>query len=831
MNRIIIIVVLCIAGFTNKAINATASTDHFKKEAIIADMGWFNASYKSLGYLKDTDFAVYPIRDKQGLSTLAQELRAMQDYGWTAVAPDALFFADNYINAQIRLMKSYHNTIKSEKLEKLKLLPMYELRGDVSILIDGTIKMYNAFSDKSCWLHIDNKPAVLVYGGFGRSAEYWSEAITKLKENNINMFWILEQSGLNAALFGSIKNEEKPQVASICDGVYNFGASGLEACADTTKSFRNAYGDLKCGKYIGGAVWPGYLSARAKNKNFISPRGTEFLRHVWERTLSHKPDFITFSTWDDFHESTTLTYSYSVLSSRLEISQRYLAQYFNTPLPSGQENEPELILSYRKCIYGGEKLKFELLPLPTQKSPAKGVVEIELYNDKNKLIASTKSPVLTLNTGKLEIPWKSWDWSIQGNIDRKNTLTISVYVKVHLLNGKTISYANLPDIAVTPPISYADQLYYSIPLHKLADASRSVSVIINDIKSDKSSFALHNGLKKVRYKINNANKQKAWLASMRDAHPFRLLSSITNYGAEMSMPGDRDGAVVLTSIPKGEKYVWTDWMKSETDIGDDYYAALVKFSDGKWAYSHTIWSKPVISYNDIIGQWIFTPMWKSGGKKLVFPNRVRSNPEIATEKLDAFRVISLKGNNHALQFKGTDYLSLPSKTIPSGPASLEVTFSTDETNSEQVICYQRGAQLSLKIDKNGYLTAFRLPEKRIHPNPYILLKSKFKIKPQQYYQAILVFDGDKFSFYLDGELQALQRSPGTRSTETFTIGGPPPGGNLVNNEVDELSSDSFFKGEIVRLTVYGKALSAGDIKRIYALFTKQAFTNKSNPLL
>lgn len=830
MSRLICMVLLCFLVFSHEKSVAENSEGHFQKHAIVADMGWFNPSYKSKGYLRDTDFAVYPLYNKTGLSpsevAVADELKTIQDYGWTAVAPDTLFFADNYINAQIRLMKFYDEIIKNNKLDKLKFLPMYELRGESSILINGTVKMHDAITDTSRWLHIDNHPAALVYGGGGRPTEYWSGVFAKLKEKNINMFWILEQGGLTEALFGRIGKDENQELADICDGIYNFGASGLEPCADMPAAFQKAYGNLRCGKYIGGAVWPGYLSARVNNRNFISPRCTEFLRNTWERTLSHNPDFIHFSTWDDFHESSTLTYSYSVLSSRLEISQRYLAKYFNRPLPVGNKNEPELILSYRKCIYGGERLEFELLPLPTQKGPASGIVEIELYDDKNRSIASIKSPVLSLNTGKLQIPWKPWEWSLQPNIDRKNTLAVRVSAKVHLTDGSTITYANLPDIAVAPPISYADQLYYSVPLHKLADASRSVSIVINGAESDSSAFVPHNGLKKIQYKIDNAADSESWLASMRDAHPFRLLSSITNYGAEMTMPGDRDGSVILTPVVDGEEYVWTDWMDSETDIGDDYYAALVKFSDGKWAYSHTLWSKPIIPYSDISGQWLFSPMWKSKEKKLRFPNRIRYGLDIETENTDAFKIVSLAGNNHALQFKGSDYLSLPVTTIPNGPSALEIVFAADEINTEQVLCYQRGAQLSLKIDKDGYLTAFRLPEKREHPNPFILLKSKAKVTAHQFYQAIVVFNGQKLSLYLDGKLQESKRCIGSRSTEAFTIGGPPPGGDLVNKTVDELDSDSFFKGKISRLTVYGRALNTNEIEKIYNLFSKQAFAKR-----
>ena len=49
---------------------------------------------------------------------------------------------------------------------------------------------------------------------------------------------------------------------------------------------------LKAAGYVGATLWPGYLSDRPYNRNFIDHDGTAFLRNVWSRTREASPAFL-----------------------------------------------------------------------------------------------------------------------------------------------------------------------------------------------------------------------------------------------------------------------------------------------------------------------------------------------------------------------------------------------------------------------------------------------------------------------------------------------------------------------------------------------------------
>ncbi len=679
------------------------------RHAFVCQLGWFAPNHAGAGYLADTDFSVTPLEvspaagadpkaagAEMDANFRRAEVRLMHDFGWTSVGPDFLFFSPDHVNRQIGLLRSYLDAIAAEGYTDFWAVPWLETQSicnkdeGVAIVADGVDKMCAELADRPQWLKFNGRPVILNYSSTSGSAEWWGKVFAALKAKGREPFWIYELGGLQPALFGTFPAEKYRESMDLFDGVYNFGASSLEAGAKMPESLRAAYGQTRAGQYIGATLWPDYLSARATNKNFIAPRRTEFFRNVWEAGLATNPDFLHFSTWNDYHESTTLDCSYSILTSRLEISQRYLCRYFGRELPAGSPDRPEAVLSYRKCLYAGEPLRLEFLPLPTRQGPAQGQWSLELRDENDRKLAEAQSPQVPLD--KME----PWNWECPVDFDRAATRVVKVRPVLRLPDGREIRYANLPDVAIAVPVSYADQLVYSVPLHRLAGAERGLKLTVNQAVG----ATAHDEYKQVAWEPTGPGAAEAAVAVMRNAHPFRRMARWDWGGVELNQPDEPDHSLLPRPNPAGVKPGQLDWAPSETAVGEDYYAGLARFADGTWAYSPTVWTRPALPDELVAAQWIFAP--KSVKETRLVPDRSGHGRDLSwAETATGLKFVKLPGNARALNFEAATALSAPADTAPNGPVAVEAVFRLRESGREQVICYQRGAQASLVCRKNG----------------------------------------------------------------------------------------------------------------------------------
>jgi len=780
-----------------------------QKEAFVNYIGWFPSGYRAPGLMATHDFPVVEVED-----SYARSIKIMRDYGWTAILPDTLFFDEKQVAGQTGIMDMTLKTIRELGYKDFKAAPFLELKSP-EVTEKGIDSMLGKLGSSPEWLRIKGRPLVFIYDTVF-PADKWSE-ISKSLKAGANPYLIGPPgcSGLQAALFGTFDAEKSKPYLGTFEGLYNFGASGLEKCSETMPNAKKALGSAHGEISFCPPVWPGYLSTRTDNKNFNSPRGTEFFRHTWEAALSCDPDFIHMSTWNDWCEATTQCPSYSVLTSRLEISQRYLCRFFGKPLPEGSAEKPETVLSYRKCIYQGEALKFEFLPLPTRKGPASGSFCVKLSDDAGKTLAEVESPVMSFKE------MKPWNWQYDAGVSRKSTMTVKVKAFVKPEGKGRIEYFNLPDIAVSYPLSYADQLYYSLPLHKLAPADKGVSVRIN-----KSSAPVveTDGFIALSYEPKGAGSELQ-VATSRDGHAQRLLAPINSRGAEMNAD-EHEGGVKLAALKPGDSELYCDWGLSDGN-GQDYFAAVASFPDGTWAYSPTVWSVPAIDRDELAAQWIF--MAPSPKPADAIRDRSGNGHDIKLQEPKDWKFVKLPGNGRALSFNGkTNRLKVePNGVLPNGPVTLECVLRYEKTGKPQTIAYQRGAQAALVIDADGYLKGLRLPEFRASEKPFVELKSKEPLTPGAFHEIVLVFDGKELSLHLDGKLQEAKPCEGTRSSEGFFIGGPFPGSEEVSLAVDGIGQDAFFKGELVRLSLYSRDLNGPEIKDIFARFAAQPFVQNA----
>ncbi|MBL4702352.1 MAG: hypothetical protein JKX85_13945 [Phycisphaeraceae bacterium] len=173
----------------------------------------------------------------------------------------------------------------------------------------------------------------------------------------------------------------------------------------------------------------------------------------------------------------------------------------------------------------------------------------------------------------------------------------------------------------------------------------------------------------------------------------------------------------------------------------------------------------------------------------------------------------LPGNGRMLKFNGKQILQTQLDYAPNGPMSVDVVIRPQKVGQTSVICYQRGAQVSLIIRPDGLLEARRLPELRSHPNPHVTVQSQSRLELGHFYHVITTYDGKVLSLYLNGQLQSQSPCIGTRSTERCLVGG-----NIVDGaskDIDELEIDGGFVGQMLRMHVIAGAWTPPQVKQRY----------------
>lgn len=808
-------ILLCLVATLTRA--RAQSDTKLPKTTMVSYMGWLPTSYNSSGIAHPTDFPVMsmldrdgtvPPQSKRGMVAYGNELKLLSDHGWDCMLADFLFFDESHIKRQIGTTRAMLNAADYFELpQNFTIATFFETKGgksgrDPQFLADGLAEYLKEVGDHPRHLKINGRPVMLFYGGNSRKAEDWKTVMDSLHAKGFNPFMIYEHGGLMPALYGRFDSSKAPGLGALFDGSYNFGASGLEAATNMVTSLRKAYPNDKAGQYVGGTIWPGYLSDRTNNRNFISPRHTEFLRNVWEKTLAQKPDFLQWSTWNDYHESTSLSCTYSQLTSRMQISQRYLARYHNKTIPASEDGQPQSVLSYRKTLSNHEPVIVEFLPLPASNVSGKAILTVTLLGGDDKVIAKKSSDELDLTV------MTPWNWVYAQGAAQTQSRVIRVRATLELPNGKRIDYANLPDIAVVKGVSYTDQLFYNVPLHCLADSSRSLRMLVNGADGAAGNPALHEGVRMIDYKVIAAHADKAQVSAMRNGHILRFLAPLDYDGAYSVSLGQGDRPIVLRKHDGKTVSGYCDWRNPKTLDGADYYAAVVQFADGKWAYSPTVWSVPSTDYDQTSVLWSFVPQ----GKNTVGFSDLSGHEAVTQLHGDGKLTFDRMSNNLAmLKLNGKQVLLAPLDYAPNGPMSVDVVFSPSSVDRTSVICYQRGAQLSLVIRPDGLLEARRLPEKREHPNPHVSVQSQRKLQAGKFYHVVVTYDGQRLVMYLNGQLQSQIPCTGTRSAERCIIGG-----NIVDaasKEVDDLEVDGGFTGHLLRMHVIAGAWNATEVQQ------------------
>lgn len=802
-----------------------------EKMTLAGYMGWYVPTQSGRGSVTPFDFSILPL-ELEGKANLSdeelsiqvhrKELTLLQKHGWNTVGADGLFYnhaalgksADAHnIGRQLQLMDFMERAAKEIPDCKIQMVPFIEFLAAYRQLgHERSVEFFNAnldlmmsrFGNSPFWRKIDGRPVIYTYVTNYFPVDFWKKVIEHGKEKGHNPFWIMDLDGLAPALTGDFDLEKARPYLELFDGVYNFGCSGLEESATFPGKMRKLGKGLKAEQYLGATLWPGYLSDRPYNRNFISPEGTSFLRNVWEAGKSANPDFLHW-VCNDYKEATTLLPSFSTLTSRLEIAERFLAEYDGHAIADAPPGIPQSVLSYRKALYPGEDLTLEFLPLPAPGTVSKGKLTLRLLDERGKELAAHTSPELDFTQ------MKPYHWKNAVRADRKRSRVIRVEAAVETPDGRKFSCRNLPDVAVVNMRQAADQLFYSVPLHRLSD--RKITLTVN---TRSENAAWHDGFRRVSWKAD-PEPEGTLYAVARSGHALKRMAAPATGGVLDVTPGQSNRPFRLFRQPEQRAVI--DWQPTDGPNGEEYYQALAQFPDGTYAYSPTIWCRPYFQPDELWAQWIFAPGEQNAPVRIA--DRSGNGYDVVLDKaFSRWPFESLRQpETRALVFKGDLVLAPPPEAVPYGPMTLEVLFSADAPGKEkQYLAFQRGAQATLLIDEEGCLVAERLPEHRKHPDPHVRVRSKQTLKPGAIHHAAVTYDSRELRLYLDGELQDSAPCDGTRSSEGFFIGGLPEQRDALTG-----SDSGRFRGKLLRLSILGRPLSAKEVAELYRRGTQLGF--------
>lgn len=278
-------------------------------------------------------------------------------------------------------------------------------------------------------LRIDGKLVFTSYHTEGKKIEYWQNLFKELRQEYGDQFLFIPDIGRWAGVSmhtwrkkyhaNKITPKDVENIKaylrewiSATDGLYYGSAASFQNPDHTfdEDAFRNflipimksvlAEPQFKS-KYFGLSAVVGHENVTRSGVT-LSSDATKTLRYSMDAVLDAEPDIIVIPEWDEQNENTSLRPTvYNGLSS-MRIMRYYTTKLHNEklmPLPDDRLQVPNLILSYRKLLIAGEKLKIELLNVPDQEEKTSYSAKIILLDTDGQVVYESKPQ--QFDSGKL----------------------------------------------------------------------------------------------------------------------------------------------------------------------------------------------------------------------------------------------------------------------------------------------------------------------------------------------------------------------------------------------------------------------------------------------
>ncbi|MDR1281507.1 MAG: hypothetical protein LBK99_11880 [Opitutaceae bacterium] len=627
------------------------------------------------------------------------------------------------------------------------------------------------FATHPSWHRIKNRPIMVDYaaGGFGRSTPgELVNLITTLRAEGHRFIWLTHSvGGIGFSVNGQVDESVITTIQQAADGTYNFAQPlnhSLHGMTDLAAAIRRTPGKL-----YGAGFHPGYYASRLNARNYISTQGTARLRQGLEKIAITRPDFLQAATWNDWVEATSFEPSYNHTTALLEITRHYMDKIYNRPNPA--DNKPHVIVSYRKNIFPGEPLDFEILNLPVSPGYETITGTLALRNATgDTLVTLPWGPVSGRSAEAITVTWR-----VPADATR-DMLTPEVTVEAAAFSQ---TYRQLAPVPVVTNSVQADMLYFNIPLHRLRTDAQPVLL------------------------VNNRPGQQPSVTGPR-------LLQVDQGQTEIPIAGIsylKNGFIINDPAPDtATRPLIDNWLSDPLHTGmvaRDYYGALVGYADGTIAYASGQWAADD-AWPDTIASYQFElesafPKKKVGRDKLIDTSGHALHGTLgAPDKTARPAWKNLSDRWDALAFNGKNtFVNIPLSAMPAGPVTVQLLVRPDEESGrQQELFMQRGANLSLRITTDGKFEARRLNTRR----DFDLASGATILRSGQWYHVTATYDMTRLRLYVNGVEEASVPSDGQRSPEQIRLGGPL--GDTENDAIiDRTRPDSWLKGSIAYLRI------------------------------
>jgi hypothetical protein len=784
-------------------------------------LGWLPSEKFSAHFAKDAfDFPILSVQDG-----LVGQVNTLGDHGVDVVLLDFLGAKrPSMVGVQFDMQDNWLNAIRQSRYPQMRFAPFWEYdtgganpyHGKVGIGSDdldsaadfvATIMAYHAnrYRDDKELYRLQGRPVDFLYNSMiFNKPSFWADVTDRIHAMiGRSPILSLGPGGLPMTLNAEFDPEFFHAFTDrYFDSVFVFNLWGPTADVFPGKIIDHYRNRDKTVQVVGTAV-PGYWSVRHNMQSIVPARFTERLRESLSGSLAADVDGIHVTTWNDFWENTQFCPSFSFLDSRLEILQALTAPWKDITEPAITDC-PRAILSYNKVAYPGETLDMELYVLPGADGiDASITAKLEVTD------TVTNNIIFTGDIGPVA-PGKALRLSeAHDRITVLSDAPSSLAIRVTLTcNGRNNTISNMPQIAVLPTeFLKRDLLYYSIPLHHMASTQRQAELNIN---GQTSRIVQADGL--CAYRLEDVTEPGIDFAVMCNSRSVRLMAPLTQAGAEY-FPGRASN---IELVPNAYEY----FLDSSSDQGAhasvpaiqnpakarthyplrtggwSYYAALVRYPDGKYAYTPTVWVKQGMAHGpQLVGSYVFDDIQNG-----LLLDRSPYLRDIPWEPKAKSNMTMLRPDLPVIKWDDkSPLINLPIDFIPSTAASLECVFRIDEASGELPLLAQAGnsKQLDLRVDASRRLVLTRQSD----VNKPIAITSP-PLQTDHVYHAVAVFNGTQLTLYLDGKPVGSVPCQGGRTSEGTWLGS---------------FGNARFCGVILRMNVYNGALNQQQVTAMVGL--------------
>ena len=791
----------------------------FKKSIFMCVLGWYPTDRFSSSYATDLyDFPILPVDE----GTLGQ-VNSIGEHGIDAVQVDFLGAKrPSMVASQFNLSDDWMEAIRQSDYPDMTFAPFWEYDSggadpyhksagvgssnlaDAAAFVADVLAYHNLrYRDDPELYRLQGYPVDYLYNSMiYNEPEFWMDVRENMRDTlGYAPIFSLGPGGLPMTLYAEFEPEYFHRYTDTAfDSIFVFNLWGPTADQFPAKIIDHYRDDPV--QVVGTAV-PGYWSVRHNHRTIVHARYTERLREVLAASLAADVDGIYVTTWNDYRENTQFSPSFSYLDSRMEILQTMAAPWLGKSAAL-ESHMPRAILTYRKVAYPGEPFDCELLLLPTKGFSGEVSVRLSLRDSQGKLIhKSTLSGTMGDELTALRLSDTTNPVAIPG--PGPDAVSVEVLL-VH--GGQEYPVSHLPQIAVLP-LDYLDPdlLNYSVPLHKMASGDKSPGLIINE---EVGPIVPTDGI--VSYVLDAP--EDVQFALMRNSRAARMMAPLEMGGAEF-YPG-RPSTVTLeprkypnfvdASSDQGRRANVPEIQNPKNAVshfpmntgGYNYFAALVEYPDGRFAYTPLVWISQQKPDAALVGSYVFNEIDKG---YLRDRSPMLRHIAVGEEAAKDFSRVFLRPELPVLHWDAqSPTLGVPIDFLPPGAASLECVFRFEQTGRPQALLYQPhySRQLELELDATGCLLLTRQnnsgQEATVRTEP---------LEAGRVYQAVAVFTGSEIQLYLDGELAGASPCVGVRTGEGTWIGG---------------KGEERFQGEIVRMNVFTGALSENQVEDMYYRF-------------